>query len=104
MKMAVIKITNENFQNEVLESTVPVLVDFYADWCGPCRMLRPSLEAIATERSDVKVAAVNVDEEAELAIRFGISSIPCVILFKNGSEVEKSVGLVPKEALEALIG
>ncbi|MBQ9544108.1 MAG: thioredoxin [Clostridia bacterium] len=101
--MSVIRVTNQNFKNEVLESSVPVLVDFYADWCGPCRMLRPSLDAIAAERSDVKVAAVNVDEEAELAIRYGIASIPCVILFKDGEAAEKSVGLVPKESLEALL-
>ena len=101
--MSVIKVTNSNFKEEVLDSAVPVLVDFYADWCGPCRMLRPSLDAIASERSDVKVAAVNVDDEAELAVRFGISSIPCVLLFRDGEEAERSVGLVPKESLEALL-
>ena len=80
------------------------VVDFYADWCGPCRMLRPTLEQISDERNDVIAAAVNIDENPELADMFGITSIPCVILFKNGAEADRSIGLVPKESLEALLG
>ena len=89
--MAVKTVTGASFNNEVLQANLPVLVDFYADWCGPCRMLRPTLEQISDERNDVIVAAVNIDENPELADVFGISSIPCVILFK-------------KESLEALLG
>ena len=102
--MAVINVTENNFEAEVINANVPVLADFYADWCGPCRMLRPSLEAISEDRSDVKVVAVNIDENPALADDFDISSIPCVILFQNGAEADRSIGLQPREALEALIG
>ena len=102
--MAVKNVTFDNFNEEVLQAELPVLADFYADWCGPCRMLRPSLEQISDERTDVIVAAVNIDENPELADDYDISSIPCVILFKNGVEADRSIGLVPKEALEALLG
>ncbi len=102
--MAVKNVTVDNFNEEVLQAKLPVLADFYADWCGPCRMLRPSLEQISEERTDVIVAAVNIDENPELADEYDISSIPCVILFKNGMEADRSIGLVPKEALEALLG
>lgn len=102
--MSVITVNEHTFEKEVILADKPVLVDFYADWCGPCRMLRPTLEAIADERSDVKVAAVNIDENPDLADEFDIASIPCVILFQNGAEADRSIGLVPKEALEALLG
>ena len=102
--MAVKNVTVDNFNEEVLQVNLPVLADFYADWCGPCRMLRPALEQISEERTDVIVAAVNIDENPELADDYDISSIPCVILFKDGAEVDRSIGLVPKEALEALLG
>ena len=102
--MAVIELTMENFEKEVLRSDVPVLVDFWAIWCGPCRMLRPTLEALSEERADVKFAAINIDENPDLADEFDISSIPCVILFKNGAEADRSIGLVPKEALEDFLG
>jgi len=102
--MAVKTITEATFKEEVLQAAQPVLVDFYADWCGPCRMLRPTLEALSEERADVKFAAVNIDENPDLADEFDISSIPCVILFKNGAEADRSIGLVPKEALEDLLG
>ena len=102
--MAVKTVTGESFKNEVLQENLPVLVDFYADWCGPCRMLRPTLEQISDERNDVIAAAVNIDENPELADMFGITSIPCAILFKNGAEADRSIGLVPKESLEALLG
>ncbi len=102
--MAVKNVTVDNFNEEVLQAKLPVLADFYADWCGPCRMLRPALEQISEERTDVIVAAVNIDENPELADDYDISSIPCVILFKDGAEADRSIGLVPKEALEALLG
>ena len=102
--MAVKNVTVDNFNEEVLQVKLPVLADFYADWCGPCRMLRPALEQISEERTDVIVAAVNIDENPELADDYDISSIPCVVLFKDGAEVDRSIGLVPKEALEALLG
>ena len=102
--MAVLTVTGDSFEKEVINSSVPVLADFYADWCGPCKMLRPSLDAIAEERTDVKVVAINIDDEPELADEFDISSIPCVILFKNGAEAERSIGLKPKEMIEEMLG
>ena len=102
--MAVKTVTEETFEAEVRNAAVPVLADFYADWCGPCRMLRPALEQLSEQRSDVKVVAVNIDENPDLADDFDVTSIPCVILFKNGAEADRSIGLVPKEMLEALLG
>lgn len=101
--MSVMEITSENFEQEVLRSDKTVIADFYADWCGPCRMMRPALDQIAAERDDVKVVAINVDDEDELAANYGISSIPCIIAFKNGSESDRSIGLVAKEVIEGLI-
>ncbi|MBQ7185993.1 MAG: thioredoxin [Ruminococcus sp.] len=101
--MNVMEITSENFEAEVLNSEKTVIADFYADWCGPCRMMRPALDQIAAERDDVKVVAINVDDEDELAANYGISSIPCVIAFKNGKESDRSVGLVPRDAIERMI-
>ena len=101
--MAEIKITNENFEAEVLKSEIPVLVDFWAAWCGPCRMLAPAVAQIAAEcEGKIKVGKVNVDEQPELAQRFGIMSIPTVLVFKDGKKVNQSIGLVPKEKLLAL--
>ena len=94
-----IKLNSENFENEVLNYEGKVLIDFYADWCGPCRMLAPIIEDIAEERSDVKVGKVDVDEERELAAAFGVSSIPTVVLVKGGAAVRKSVGYKSKSAL-----
>ena len=101
--MAEITITNKNFDQEVLASDKPVLVDFWATWCGPCRMLAPIDEEIAESRSDIKVGKVNVDEEGELAVRFGISSIPTVMVFKNGELTAQSVGYRPRAEIEALL-
>ena len=101
--MAEIKITSANFEEEVLKSELPVLVDFWAAWCGPCRMLAPAVAQIAAEcEGKVKVGKVNVDEEPELAQRFGIMSIPTVLVFKDGKKVNQSIGLVPKDKLLAL--
>ena len=98
-----IQITTDNFDQTVVNADQPVLVDFWAEWCGPCRMLAPVLEELEGERTDVRVGKVNVDEEPALAQRFGVMSIPTVILFKNGSEEKRSVGLVPKDSLLALL-
>ena len=102
--MTVLKITAASFAQEVLESPKTVLIDFYADWCGPCRMLGPIVEEIAAERPDVKVCKVNVDEEGELAARFGVMSIPAVFVLKNGEVVAQSLGAKPKAQLLALLG
>ena len=102
--MAVKTVDINSFETEVINAGVPVLADFYADWCGPCKMLRPTPDAIAAERTDVKVVAVNIDENPDLADEFDISSIPCVILFKNGAEADRSIGLKPKEMIEEMLG
>ena len=101
--MAVLTITKDNFQKEVLESEKPVLVDFWASWCGPCRMLSPLVDEVAEERSDIKVGKINVDEQPELASQFRVMSIPTLIVFKNGKAANQSVGAVPKERVLALL-
>lgn len=101
--MAVKEVTGASFETEVINSQIPVVADFYADWCGPCKMLRPILDEIAEEREDIKVVSINIDNERELADEFDISSIPCVILFKDGVGVNRSIGLVPKDAIEDFI-
>ena len=103
--MAEIALTNDNFKTEVLESDIPVLVDFWAPWCGPCKMLGPVISELAEEyEGKVKVGKVNVDEEDELAAQYGIQSIPTVLLFKGGEVVEQSLGFKPKAFFEGLIG
>lgn len=97
--MATVKITKDNFETEVLQAEKPVLVDFWAVWCGPCQMVGPVLEEIAEERDDVVIGKVNVDEEQELAAQFGVMSIPTMILFKGGEAVNKIVGAMPKESI-----
>ena len=97
--MAEIIITNANFEEEVIKSDKPVLLDFWATWCGPCMMLSPVIAEIAEERTDIKVGKVNVDEEPALANMFGIQSIPTLVYFKDGKAVDSSIGYVPKEKI-----
>ena len=101
--MSVININLKNFENEVLRSDKPVLLDFWASWCGPCRMVGPILEEIAEEREDIKVAKVNVDEEQELASRFGIMSIPTLMVVRDGKVVNQATGARPKNAILDLL-
>ena len=102
--MAEITITKSNFESEVLSSDKPVLVDFWASWCGPCRMLSPVVAQIADARDDVKVGKINVDEQPELAARYSVSSIPTVLVFKDGKVAASSVGYRPRPQIEALLG
>ena len=97
--MAVITITKENFAQEVLQSEKPVLLDFWASWCGPCRMLSPIVDEVAEERTDVKVGKVNVDEQPELAQAFGIASIPTLLVIRDGRTVNRAVGVRSKEEI-----
>ncbi len=94
--MSVIHVTKETFEAEVLKSEKTVLVDFWATWCGPCRMIAPILEEVAAERPDVKVCKIDVDEQGDLAAQFGVVSIPTLVVMKNGTAVNKSVGVIPK--------
>jgi len=101
--MAVTSVTKANFEQEVLKSDKPVLVDFWAAWCGPCRMLSPVVDEIGEEDSSIKVCKINVDEENELARQFQVMSIPMLAVFKGGKLVNKSVGVIPKEKILALV-
>ena len=102
--MAVVTITKENFEQEVLQSAKPVLLDFWASWCGPCRMLSPVVDEVAEERTDVKVGTVNVDEQPELAGQFGVMSIPTLLVFEQGKLVRQAVGARPKASVLDLLG
>ena len=101
--MAVIKITKANFDTEVKQSSVPVLLDFWAPWCGPCRMIGPIIDEISEENTDIKVGKINVDEENELASAFGVMSIPMLVVVKNGQITQKSIGAKPKDAILELL-
>ena len=102
--MAVVTITKENFEQEVLQSAKPVLLDFWASRCGPCRMLSPVVDEVAEERTDVKVGKVNVDEQPELAGQFGVMSIPTLLVFEQGKLVRQAVGARPKASVLELLG
>ena len=102
--MAELKITRENFENEVMKSNIPVLIDFWAPWCGPCRMMGPIIEQLADEyEGKAKVGKVNVDEESELSQAFGVMSIPTIVLVKDGKVVKQAVGARPKAEVEAML-
>ena len=101
--MSAMNINRENFSQEVLNADKPVLLDFWAPWCGPCRMVVPIVEEIAREREDIKVAKINVDEQPELAARFGVMSIPTLVVMKEGKIVSQSMGARPKPAILAML-
>ena len=101
--MAILTLTKDNFENEALKAEGKVLIDFWAPWCGPCRMMSPVVDEIAEELTDVKVGKVNVDEEPELAMKYGVMSIPTLIVLENGQVINKSLGAVPKENVLRLL-
>lgn len=101
--MAVVTITTENFETEVMQSDKPVIIDFWADWCGPCKRLSPAVDELSEQTSEIKMCKVNVDEQPELASRFQIMSIPTLISFKNGNIYKTSIGLIPKNAILDLV-
>ena len=101
--MSIVNITNENFEAEVLNADRPVLVDFWASWCGPCRMIAPFVEEIAAEHPEYKVAKINVDEVQELAIKFAVMSIPTLMVFKNGEKVKQAIGARSKAQILAML-
>jgi thioredoxin 1 len=101
--MSVINLTDLNFEQEVMQSDKPVLIDFFATWCGPCTMVSPLVDEIAQQRSDIKVCKVDVDDQGELASRFGVSSIPMLVVMKNGKVTAQNVGAVPKEKILELV-
>lgn len=101
--MAVIEITAENFEQEVMQSEKPVLLDFWAVWCGPCQMLSPLVDEVAEEREDIKVGKINVDEQQELAMKYQVMSIPMLLVVKNGEITNRSVGLISKDQILGLL-
>lgn len=101
--MEILKVNNQNFEEEVLKSQKPVLVDFYADWCGPCKMLSPVVDKVAEESEDIKVVKINVDEAQDLAMKYQVMSIPTLVVIKGGKEIKRSVGLVDKNEIMNMI-
>ena len=101
--MSVIEVTKANFEKEVLKSEVPVLADFNAGWCGPCKAMKPMLDELAEGNPAYKIVSIDIDQEDELAEDYDVTSIPCLVVFKGGEEVNRSVGLIPKDAIAALV-
>lgn len=101
--MGVIKVNNQNFEEEVIKSEKTVLIDFYADWCGPCKMLSPIIDEIAEENTDIKVVKVNVDDSQDLAMKYQVMSIPTLVVIKDGKEINRSVGLRDKQEVINMI-
>lgn len=97
------EIKSDSFESEVIKEKGIVLVDFNADWCGPCKMLKPILDEVASTKKDSKIVSVNVDNNSELAKKYGVISIPCLVVFKDGKEINRSVGFIPKENVEELL-
>ena len=102
-KMEILRVTSQNFGEEVLKSDKTVLVDFYADWCGPCKMLSPIVDEVAKEMSEIKVVKVNVDEAQDLAMNYQVMSIPTLVVIKDGKEAKRSVGLIDKSEIKNLV-
>ena len=102
-KVEVLKITSENFEKEVLQSDKPVLIDFYADWCGPCKMLSPVVDEVAKENENIKVVKINVDEAQDIAIKYQVMSIPTLVVIKDGKEVNRSVGVISKSEIISMV-
>jgi len=100
---SVLNINKENFEREVMDSKQPVLLDFYAPWCGPCRMVAPAMEEIANEREDIKVGKVDIEEQRELADRFGVLSVPALVVMKDGKIINRAIGARPKEDILSLV-
>ena len=99
--MAVIEVTKDNFEKEVLKSEIPVLVDFNASWCGPCKSMRPLLDELAENNTNYKIVSVDIDEEDELVEEYEVASIPCLVVFKDGKETNRNIGLIPKDSIAA---
>ena len=102
--MGLIEINKDNFEKEIIKSNKKVLVDFNADWCGPCKMMKPILEEMIKDNDNIKIASVNIDDEDELAEKYNVFSIPCLVLFETGKEIKRNVGLISKDELEKFIG
>lgn len=101
--MSVIEVTKANFESEVLKNDIPVLADFNAGWCGPCQAMKPMLDELAAGNPGYKIVSIDIDEEDELAEEYDVSSIPCLVVFKGGEEVNRNVGLIPRDAIAALV-
>lgn len=101
--MKILSVSNENFENEVLKSENPVLIDFYAEWCGPCKMVSPIVEQIAKENDNVKVVKINIDDNQDLAVKYGVTAIPTLIVIKNGEETNRIVGVASQSEIEEMI-
>ena len=99
-----IEVNKDNFNKEVLQSDKRVLVDFNAEWCGPCKMMKPVLEEISQSKNEIKIVSINVDDEDELASKYNVSSIPCLVLIENGKEINRSIGLISRSELDSFIG